>query len=202
MLIGPKYKRARYLGVPIFKKTETQKYSIRAQRKSKGKSGGPKGKSEYGKQMMEKQKARYAYGVNNTQFSNYVKKALAMPGDNYKDLIRLLEGRLDNVVYRGGFIDSRTGARQLVSHGHITVNGKILNVPSYEVRVGDKISIREGSKKKAIFNTLDERLKTVTLPAWLKVDPAAKIITIDGEPMVAPTELLFDVKAVLEFYTR
>lgn len=202
MQIGPRYKKAKYLGVPVFKKTQTQKFAMRSERGKPKKKGGRGGKSEYGRQMLEKQKARYSYGVSGGQFSNYVKKALATKGDNAKNLLRILEGRLDNVVLRAGFTGSRSAARQMVSHGHITVEGKIVTVPSYQVSVGEIVSIREGSKKKGLFMKLDEDLKSITTPAWIKVNPETKQITIDGEPTTNTTELLFDIGSVLEFYTR
>jgi small subunit ribosomal protein S4 len=202
MKIGPRYKKARYLGAPVFRKTQTQKFAMRAQRKQKTMGGRRGQKSEYGKQMMEKQKARYSYGVGGTQFTNYVKKALSTPGDNAKNLLRLLEGRADNVMVRAGFAPSHSAARQMVSHGHITVNGKKITIPSYEVKVGDILRIREGSKGKVIFSTLDEDLKTMKSPAWLTIKPDVKEITIAAEPSTDMTELLFDVRAVLEFYTR
>jgi small subunit ribosomal protein S4 len=90
----------------------------------------------------------------------------------------------------------------MVSHGHITVGGKIVNVPSYGVSLGEKISIREGSRKKALFAKLDEELASMKAPAWLAVDPAKKEISISGEPTADTADLLFDVRAVLEFYTR
>ena len=201
MQIGPRYKKARYLGVPVFKKTQTQKYAMRAQTKVK-KSRGRGGKSEFGRQMLEKQKARYSYGVSGGQFGNYVKKALKTKGDNAKNLLHILESRLDNVVLRAGFAPSRSAARQMVSHAHILVNGKAVSVPSYQVSVGDVLTIREGSKKKGVFMSLDEVLKTISSPAWIKVNPEIKQITIDGEPKVDMSELLFDVRSVLEFYTR
>jgi len=202
MQIGPRYKKARYLGAAVFRKTQTQKYAMRSQRKTKtmGKRRGTK--SEYGRQMLEKQKARYSYGVGGAQFTKYVRAALQTPGDNAKNLMRILEGRLDNVVVRAGFAPSRSAARQMVSHGHITVNGKITNIPSYGMRVGDKISIREGSRKKALFSKLDEELATIKAPAWLSVDLAKKEIAVGGEPVADIGDLLFDVGAVLEFYTR
>ncbi len=203
MQIGPRYKKARYLGAPVFRKTQTQKYAMRSQAAGKTKTKGRRGgKSEYGRQMMEKQKARYSYGVASGQFSKYVKKALQTKGDNTKNLLRILEGRLDNVVLRAGFAPSHSAARQMVSHGHITVNGKRVTVPSFEVSVGDKLAIREGSKKKIIFAKLDEDLKNVKIPGWIKVDLETKNITIEGEPATDSAELLFDVKSVLEFYTR
>ena len=201
MQIGPRYKKARYLGVPIFPKTQTQKYSMRLQRKSK--TTARKGaKSEYGKQMMEKQKARFSYGISGRQFTNYVKKALKSSGDNGKNLLSILESRLDNVVVRAGFALSHSAGRQMVSHGHIMVNGVIVTVPSYQVKIGDTLTIREGSKSKGLFAKLDEQLKGLKHPNWLSVDEKTKTIKIIGKPTNDSTELLFDVGAVLEFYTR
>lgn len=202
MKIGPRYKKARYLGAAIFSKTQTQKYAMRSQRKTKTMGGRRGTKSEYGKQMMEKQKARFSYGVGGRQFTNYVEKALKTAGDNGKNLVSLLEGRIDNTIVRAGFAPSRSAARQMVSHGHITVNGSRITVPSYEVQIGDVLAIREGSKNKTIFGTLDEQLKTFKSPAWMTVDPVKKVISITGRPFTDMTDLLFDVRAVLEFYTR
>lgn len=202
MKIGPRYKKARYLGATVFRKTQTQKYAIRSQKKQKQKRGGRGGKSEYGKQMLEKQKARYSYGMSSGQFSRYAREALQTAGDNAKNLVRLLESRLDNGVLRAGFAPTRAAARQMVSHGHITVNGKIVTVPSYRVKIGDIISIRGGSKNKGIFSKLDEELKNAQWPAWLKVDPAKREISITAEPSADENELLFDIRSVLEFYTR
>lgn len=201
MQIGPRYKKARYLGTPVFRKTQTQKYAMRAQRKVKtGKRRG--GKSEYGKQMLEKQKARFSYGVSSSQFTNYVRRALQASGDNAKNLIRALEGRLDNVIVRAGFAPTRSAARQMVNHGHITVHGKIVNIPSYQIQPGDVIGIRAGSKGKGIFAKLDEEVKATKTPAWLSVDMEKREIRVAGEPTADATDLLFDVSAVLEFYTR
>ncbi len=201
MQIGPRYKKARYLGAAIFKKTQSPKYALRAQQKAKT-SKRRSAKSEYGRQMLEKQKARYSYGVSGGQFTNYVKSALQTKGDNSKNLLRILEGRLDNVVLRAGFAQGRSAARQMVSHGHLCVNGGIVTIPSYQVRIGDIITIREGSKKKALFAKLDEEIKNVKSPAWISVDAEKKSIKIEGEPTTDTAELLFDVKSVLEFYTR
>lgn len=201
MLIGPRYKKARYLGAPVFRKTQTPKYALRSQAKVKN-TKRRSAKSEYGRQMLEKQKARYSYGVSGGQFTNYVKIALQTKGDNAKNLLRILEGRLDNVVLRAGFALSRAAARQMVNHGHITVGGKIVNIPSYQVRIGDVIALREGSKGKALFAKLGEELKNIKAPSWMSVDVEKKSIKIEGEPATDMAELLFDVRSVLEFYTR
>lgn len=202
MQIGPRYKKARYLGATVFRKTQSQKYSIRAQKKTKSSKGGRGGKSEYGRQMLEKQKARYSYGVSGGQFTKYVKIALKTAGDNSKNLLHILESRLDNIVLRAGFAPSRSAARQMVSHGHFKVGDTIVTIPSYAVKIGDVITIKDGSKGKGIFSKLDEELKNYQHPAWLKVDPAKKEITVTGEPQTDESELLFDIKSVLEFYTR
>jgi small subunit ribosomal protein S4 len=202
MQIGPRYKKARRLGAPVFTKTQTQKFALRSEAKAKNTKGRRGNKSEFGRQMLEKQKARYSYGVSAGQFSKYVKGALQTTGDNAKNLLHTLESRIDNVMLRAGFAPSRSAARQMVSHGHIMVNGKKVTVPSYVVSVGDKVTIREGSKNKVIFSKLEESLKTVKIPAWLSVNPETKDIKVEGEPTVDTAELLFDVKSVLEFFTR
>lgn len=204
MKIGPRYKIARRLNAPVFEKTQTQKYALRSQRStvspSKGKK--PRAKSDFGLGMLEKQKARFSYGVSEKQFSNYVKKATAKSGSSSETLVRLLESRLDNVVLRAGFAPTRQAARQMVAHGHITLKGLTCKVPSAQVTVGDVIGIREGSKKKPLFATIDEKLKAAKLPAWLKLNFDKKEVAIDGSPSVQQSELLFNVGTVLEFYSR
>lgn len=204
MIIGPKYKIARRLGANIFEKTQTQKFAVRSEQKSAGKGMGkkPRAKSDFGLGMIEKQKARYSYGITSKQFTNYVQKATEKKGNTADILTGLLESRLDNVALRAGYATTRQAARQMTSHGHLTVNGKIVTIPSYHVKVGDVIGIREGSKKKALFSTLDERLKTIKIPAWLKLNFDKKEVTVDGNPNILHSELMFNVGAVLEFYSR
>src|SRR3989344_1172477 len=202
MIIGPKYKIARRLGAPIFEKTQTQKYALHLERKGK-KRGFSKQKSEFGIQMNEKQKARFTYGLSERQFSNYVKEALLKKGANASSVIfEFLEMRIDNVVYRLGFAKTRLGARQMVSHGHITVNGKRINTPSRRVSVGDKVGIREASVGKPLFANLDERIKNITIPSWIKLDSGRKTAEIQGKPVLQPAENMFDLNAVIEFYSR
>ncbi len=201
MIIGPKYKIARRLGAPVFEKTQTQKYAIRLGERAQ-KQGRPKAKSDFGLGMLEKQKARYSYGITSKQFTKYVKQAIEKKGNSGEILVRTLEGRLDNVALRSGFAPTRQAARQMTSHGHLTVNGKIVTIPSYQVSVGDVIGIREGSKKKALFANLDEKLKVVKIPGWLKLNFDKKEITVDGLPHANQSELLFSVGAVLEFFSR
>jgi small subunit ribosomal protein S4 len=205
MIIGPKYKIARRLGAPVFEKTQTQKYAIRqGQRSERGGAGKgrPKAKSDYGLGMLEKQKARFSYGITAKQFTKYVKQAIEKKGNSADMLIRTLEGRLDNVALRAGFAPTRQAARQMTSHGHLTVNGTIVTIPSYQVSVGDVIGIREGSKKSALFANLDEKFKTIKLPSWLKLNFDKKEVVVEGLPQAPHNELLFNVGAVLEFFSR
>lgn len=203
MIIGPKYKIARRLNAPVFEKTQTQKFALSQANKTKKTSRGPRQKSAFGEQLTEKQKARYTYLLTEKTFSNYVKKAMASKGQTVPTLMGLLEGRLDNVVYRIGVATTRSGARQMVSHGHITVDGKKVTIPSYQVSLGEVISIRESSLKKPLFTGVSEKLTAVTPPNWIKVDPAKNQATITGAPSLAgKTDTIFDMNAVIEFYSR
>lgn len=200
MKIGPKYKISRRLGVAVFEKTQSPKYAARLARRVD--TGSRRPKTEYGLGIIEKQKARYSYGITSKQFTNYVKKALDTKGDSVNLLITSLESRLDNVVLRAGLAPTRSAARQLVSHGHVQVNGKTSTIPSMHVRIGDKISLREGSLKKGVYANVDDKLRAVKLPSWLKLNFDKKEFTVDGIPTVQPTELLFNPNSVLEFFSR
>ena len=150
---GPKTKKARAFGEAIFgedKSFEKRNYppGQHGNNRRRGK------KSEYAIQLMEKQKAKYTYGILEKQFRNLFKKATASDGITGEVLLQLCESRLDNVVYRMGLSPSRSGARQLVSHRHITVNGSIVNIPSYQLKVGDVIGVREKSKTMNIIQEI------------------------------------------------
>src|SRR3989344_4484162 len=149
MRIGAKYKIARKVGAPVFEKTQSQKFILSKNRKEAAKTRQAKHsrqKTDYGLQMLEKQKARYTYIINERQFANYVKAAIAKKGvNNAEALFQSLESRLDNVVYRLGFANTRLFSRQMVGHGHIIVNGRRVSMPSFRVKIGDKIRIRDGS---------------------------------------------------------
>ncbi len=203
MIIGPKYKIARRLGAGVFEKTQTQKFALSEAKKKEVKGKRPRPKSDYGIQMLEKQKARYSYALTEKQFSKYVKQAISKKGSDQKELLyQTLETRLDNAILCAGVAPTRLAARQLVSHGHIVVNGQRVTVPSIHVKIGDKLSIREGSLKKPVFATITERLTAKQSPSWLKVDPEKKEITVQGLPKLAQDELLFNIGQVLEFYSR
>jgi small subunit ribosomal protein S4 len=201
MKIGPKFKIARRLGAPVFEKTQSQKFVASSAKKTK--KSGPKQKTDFGVQMNEKQKAKYSYLLTEKQFSNYVKKALATKGsDNAGQLFALLENRLDNVVLRAGFTHARALARQMVSHNHITVNGRTVNIPSFKVKIGDIIGIRAGSVAKTLFKDIETRLDAKVPPSWMKVTSKDSKVEIQGVPKADQGTMLFDLRSVIEFYSR
>ena len=195
-----KYKICRRLGTGMFEKCQTQRFAM-SEAKRQG-AGGRKRRprrSDYGLQLIEKQKVRMSYGVSERQFRNYVNKALetASPATT---LFELLESRLDNVVYRLGLAPTRRMARQLTTHGHMTLNGKRNDVPSAHVAEGNTVAIRGGSKKIGPFTDLDTKLKQHNTPGWIKFDAKAASATITGKP-VNP-DPFFNFQAVIEFYSR
>lgn len=200
MKIGAKYKICRRLGVGVYEKCQTAKYTQSETRKqSSGKR--PKQLTDFGKQLIEKQKVRFSYGISERQLGNYVKKAESVKGMPVTDkLFELLESRLDNVVYRLGFANTRRFSRQLVSHGHFVVNGVRTTIPSYEVRVGDKITVREGSRGSKAFADFVKKSKEVTVPNWLRVDPENLSAEVISKPKNG--EQFLQLETVLEFYSR
>jgi len=202
MKIGPKYKIAKRLGAPIFEKTQTQKFALSQARGGRQtKRGGQM--SDFKRQLIEKQKMRFTYCITEKQLRRYVDEAVSTTGHQpVAVLMNRLESRLDNVVYRLGLAKIRLQARQLVSHGHILVNGRRNNVPSHKTKVGDVISIREGSQSSALFLTLKEADNISTPPNWLSLDVKKLSATIAAAPVYNPTETLFDPDQVMEFYSR
>lgn len=198
MKVGPKFKICRRLGAQVFDKCQTPKF-VMAEPK-RGKRGG-RGGTDYAVQLLEKQKIRYSYGVMEKQFYNYVKKAIESKKETPAEkLYRSLEGRLDNVVYRLGLAHTRPLARQMVSHGHFTVNGKKITIPSYAVSIGDVVAIREGSRSSALFSNLETKLKNYKTPDWISFDLSKSAGEIKAIPKSPDTFL--DFNAVLEFYSR
>ncbi len=204
MIIKRKYKICKRLGDTIFNKCQTQGFSKSlVVKKGSIKKRPPRARSEYGNQLIEKQKARYTYLIKERQFSNYVRKAEDTREVNSAEyLYKLLEKRLDNVIYRAGFAPSRAAARQLVSHGHITTEGTRVTIPSYQLSVGDKITIREVSKGKTVFRGLADKLKNHKIPKWLSLTPATLEIEILGEPTTGDGDSTLNLNSVMEFYSR
>ncbi len=204
MKIGPKYKIAKRLGPSVFDKTQSQKFALsaeRAERNSRGKRRGRQ--SEYGKQMLEKQKVRLTYGLPEKQFRLYVNKAIAAAGSQpVERLHELLEMRLDNVIYRLGLAPSRRAARQMVAHGHVLVNDKKVRVPSHALNIGDRVAVREGSKEHGLLVGFNERFMERPLASWLSWNPKSMEGGVKERPTAASADPAGDLSMVLSFYSR
>jgi len=197
-----KYKIGRRLGAGVFEKCQTTKFAMSEARHAKNsKNKRPKPLSGYAQQFIEKQKVRFMYGISERQFSNYVEEAVLHKNVSANEyLFELLESRLDNVVYRFGLTHSRRLSRQMVSHGHIVVNGKKTTVPSYRAKIGDIITIREGSKKSPLFGDMANKMKDYTCPNWLTFNTESLSGKVQGKPK--NIEGFIDLNTVLEFYSR
>ncbi len=158
--------------------------------------------SDRGLQLREKQRARVAYGLLERQFRRYYEEALRRPGITGDNLIRVLESRLDNVVHRLGFADSKKQARQIVRHGLIAVNGRKLDVPSALLKVGDTVGFSRRGAKSEYAKMVQETLKSKLAPGWLALDMAAMSGRVIAAPTLESAESLFDPNVVVEFYSR
>ena len=175
-------------------------YAPGPQRKRRG--GAP---SEYKKSLEEKQTLKKFYGLSEKQFKRYVQESLAKMGkvdDVSAELIRRLEKRLDNVIFRLGFAKTRAMSRQIVSHGFILINGKPVNIPSYEVKKGDIVSVKENKKAKAVFKELVNELKTKEIPAWLNLNKSKLESETIGEPNLDEVKPPAEISLIFEFYSR
>lgn len=158
--------------------------------------------SDRGVQLVEKQKARYSYGVMEKQFRRFFDEASKATGVTGDTLKTMLECRMDNVVYRLGFADSRAQARQIVLHGHITLNGKRASIPSRLLKEGDTIGVREASAKNDYFKRLAEEIKARAIPPWLSLDRTRLVGQIVSLPILDEASFKFDVKSIVEYYSR
>lgn len=158
--------------------------------------------SDYSRQLREKQKTRRIYGVTERQFRRYYRMAAQQRGLTGENLLKMLETRLDNVVYRLGYSESRAHARMLVTHGHFNVNGRRTDVPSMLVQPGDVIEVREGSRKRTFFQGLADIAEPKTVPAWLERD----LSDLSGKMLVAPERTDIDAslndQLIVEYYSR
>ncbi|HWO07212.1 MAG TPA: 30S ribosomal protein S4 [Candidatus Paceibacterota bacterium] len=199
--IKSKYKIAKRLGSQIFEQTQTQKFALSEARSKKTHSGG-RSKSDYGRQLMEKQKVRFTYGISEKQLANYA-AAATKEKNPPESLHQSLEMRLDSAAYRAGFALTRRAARQLVSHGHLLVNSKRITTPSYRLKKGDTITVREGSRASVLFAHMgNPEASARTIPTWLSVDLPTMVAKVEGEPGYSPAEIPLDYPAVFEFYSR
>ena len=160
-------------------------------------------KTEYGQQLEEKQTAKKIYGIRERQFRNYYQKAIHQQGDTGDILRQLLQMRLDNVIYQAGFTKSIAQARQLVNHYFFLVNGKKVNIPSYQVKIKDTITIKPGKEKTKVFNEESEqRLKDHHAPSWLVLDAKVKSVKVVAKPAEQELDQSFNPRLIVEFYSR
>jgi small subunit ribosomal protein S4 len=158
--------------------------------------------SDYGIQLRAKQRARRLYGVLETQFRHYFERAERSQGVTGTVLLQQLERRLDNVVYRLGFAASRAEARQLVSHRHFAVNGRTVNIPSYQVRAGDVVSVRDGSKKAQPIENAQQLIQGRPVPEWLTLDADKLTGKVERYPERTEMDAFIDEQLIVEFYSR
>ncbi len=203
---GPACRLCRREGTKLFLKGErctTGKCAIERRHTAPGQHGAAnKVMKEYGMQLREKQKARRYYGVLEGQFEHYFEMAEKMEGITGENLLSLLERRFDNVVYRMGMASSRKEARQLVLHAHFRLNGKKANIPSILLKVGDKISIREESRKNVKIKELLEGLASQTAPKWLEVDKDNAVATVVALPKREDIDFPFEEQLIVELYSK
>jgi small subunit ribosomal protein S4 len=201
--IGPQMKLSRRFGVALFNTAKEAKV-LQRRNYPPGQHGPSAGGrvSEYGMQLREKQKAKIMYGLLERQFHKYFVEALDQKGDTGFMLLRFLELRLDNVIYRLGWASTRAQARQIVTHGHIMVNGRSVNIPSYRVRPGETFSIRSQSASKGIFANLAKSLENHEPPSWLELDKTALSGKVLGLPAEDQVERNLAPQLIVEFYSR
>lgn len=204
----PKCKKCRRAGTKLFLKGEkctSPKCPLVKKDYPPGEEGEHGGGrlSEYGKELREKQKLKHMYNLSEDKFRNYVEDVLEGNPENFSEsLIRKLEQRLDNVIFRLGLAKSRAQARQLITHGHFSVNGGNVNVPSRKLEEGDKVSIRSSSSDKKVFKNLKNRLEGYNPPSWLDLNQASFEGEVIGSPSVEDLSVSVKVPSIFEFYSR
>ena len=203
---GPVCRLCRAEGTKLFLKGDrcyTEKCGLTKRNSRPGQHGTRRGKmSEYGLRLREKQKLRRFYGLNETQFSTIYEKASNLPGQTGHNFLQLLERRIDNVVYRLGFGVSRSQARQLGAHGHVTVNGRKLDIPSALLKPGDVVAVAEGSREVVLLKENSEAAAVRSIPAWLSFSPDSMTGNVLTVPIREQIEVPVNEQLVVEFYAR
>jgi small subunit ribosomal protein S4 len=202
--LGPKLKLSRREGTDLFLKSGVRAIDTKCKiDNAPGQHGARRGRlSDYGVQLREKQKVRRTYGVLEKQFRNYYKEAARLKGNTGENLLQLLEGRLDNVVYRMGFGSTRAESRQLVSHKAILVNGTVVNVPSFKVAANDVVSIREKAKNQARIKAALEVATQRELPTWVVVDNSKLEGTFNRLPERSDLSADINEHLIVELYSK
>lgn len=200
---GPRARHCRRLGMNIYGSDKYDKILSR-RNYAPGIHGQNKmsKKSEYARQLQEKQKARLMFGVTERQFQRYYAKADRSDGVTGEELLRLLERRADNVIYRAGFAKTRAQARQMISHGLFKMNGTRVTVPSIQVRIGDKFEVRGRTAESALFAEVKAGKEKITPPTWLKTDPKALTIEVLSMPERDQLEQSIEERMIIEFYSK
>lgn len=204
---GPVCRICRREGQKLFLKGERclgPKCSVERRRYAPGQHGQARGRkpSEYGLQLREKQKCRRTYGVLERQFRRHFSEASRLPGVTGENLLRVLELRLDNLIYRLGFADSRPQARQIVRHGHFMVNGRKTNIPSFQVRPGDVITVRPQSREREYFQARAQIITTRQQPDWLVLDAPAMTGRVVSVPRRDQIDTRLSEQLIVEYYSR
>ncbi|RLT27438.1 MAG: 30S ribosomal protein S4 [Chloroflexi bacterium] len=197
---GPKCRKCRRYGVSLCGKVKCA--LIKRQQPPGPRSLRRRKISDRGQQLIEKQKVRFAYGLMERQFRDYYDRAVRRPGVTGELLMRSLEERLDNVVFRLGFASTRAQARQLVTHGLVAVNGQKLDVPSAHIKVGAAIGLTDRGKRSEYAKILREEIKSRDCPGWLELDRDALSGRVAGEPGAGDIEAHFNPNAIVEYYSR
>jgi small subunit ribosomal protein S4 len=207
--LEPKCKQCRRVGAKLFLKGERcfgSKCGLIRRNYIPGMHGVKLGRglrlTGYGLQLKEKQKAKKLYRILEKQFKNYFIKAINTEGDTGENLYQLLESRLDNAIFKSGLLASRDLCRQFVNHGHVLVNGKKVTIPSFQVSVKDKITIRNKTMAKDFIKTAIESLKSKEVADWLFVEPKDFSITVVDLPSLKKSQPEYDLKGIIEFYSR
>ncbi len=202
MLRPKRFKIARRLGPAVYDQAQTERFALSEARKKRGhaKDKHKKNISAYNIALRDKQRLRLYYGLPEKQFKRYVKESSAKTGNAVLNLYARLESRLDNVVYRIGLAATHRAARQMVSHGHITVNGKKIRVPSHIVSVDDIVAIRAGSANSALFTT--EKKEIASIPEWITESEKNTSWKVTGQPKTDDVPSVFNIPSVVEFYSR
>ena len=198
-----KFKIARRLGPAVFEQTQTERFAVSEARKKRGPvKGRRRNISAYNVALRDKQRVRIYYGLPERQFKRYVKESSAKAGNPATNLYVMLESRLDNVVYRIGLASTHRAARQMVAHGHITVNGKRIRVPSHIVSEGDTIGIREGSKASKLFSNDGEKRESSRSATWVTEAEQGSAWKVSGSAASEEVPSAFNMPGIIEFYSR
>lgn len=199
---GPKARLCRREGVNLFGRPKYAKIMEKRASRPGMHGASPKKSSGYATQLREKQKLRFMFGLTAGQLERYVTKALRQKGLTTENLMKQLEMRLDNVLYRAGMALTRSQGRQMANHGHFLINGKRVDIPSYQVKVGDKIEIRPRLKNSKLYPAVLEENKGYKPARWLSVNAKNMNLEIVGEPAADDFEKIVDSSKIIEFYSR